>query len=258
MARTGLVHTADQMATRRVRTVRVRTVSKGGSIPFLFAPINHCGACKIGTHPTSCTTQIVRLPSNFSVPHPISPYNFFMPNYHRLHEGNTYFFTVVTYNRLPIFNNDKSIKILQASWKIVEERFPFTTLAICILPDHIHTIWILPENDQDYSLRWKGIKYQFTKRYSAEIGPGGDRNPSRQKRGEAAIWQRRFWEHAITDDDDLSRHIDYIHFNPVKHGLVAELREWQWSSFRSFVEDGYYGPEWSLTEKDGRKAEYGE
>ena len=93
-----------------------------------------------------------------------------MPNYRRLYEGNAYFFTVVTYNRQSIFNNEKSIQILQASWKIVEERFPFTTLAICILPDHIHTIWILPENDQNYSLRWKGIKYQFTKHYLSQIG----------------------------------------------------------------------------------------
>jgi len=103
-----------------------------------------------------------------------------MPNYRRLHEGNAYFFTVVTYNRLPIFNNDLSIQILQASWKIVEERFPFTTIANCIMPDHIHTIWILPENDQNYSVRWKEIKYQFTKRYLAEIGPGETRNLSRQ------------------------------------------------------------------------------
>ena len=181
-----------------------------------------------------------------------------MPNYHRLYEGNAYFFTAVTYNRLPIFNNENPIQILQASWKIVEERFPFTTLAICILPDHIHTIWILPENDQNYSLRWKGIKYQFTKRYLSQIGTGETRNPSRQKRGEAAIWQRRFWEHTIKDDDDLARHIDYIHFSPVKHGLVTEVDEWQWSSFHCFVEEGYYEAEWRLTEKDGGKAEYGE
>jgi len=181
-----------------------------------------------------------------------------MPNYRRLHEGIAYFFTVVTYNRLPVFNNEKSIQILQAFWKIVEERFPFTTFAICILPDHIHTIWTLPENDQNYSVRWKGIKYQFTKRYLAEFGSGETRNLSRQKRGEAAIWQRRFWEHNIMDDGDLARHIDYIHFNPVKHGLVAEPGEWQWSSFHRFVEDGHYGPEWRLTGSDGGKAEYGE
>lgn len=181
-----------------------------------------------------------------------------MPNYRRLYEGNTYFFTVVTYNRLPIFDNVKPIQILQNSFKIVEERYPFTNFAICILPDHIHTIWTLPENDQNYSVRWKEIKYQFTKRYLAEIGAGEARNFSRQKRGEAAIWQRRFWEHNILDDDDLAQHIDYIHFNPVKHGLVAEPAEWQWSSFNRFVEDGYYGPQWRLAGREERKAEYGE
>lgn len=181
-----------------------------------------------------------------------------MPNYRRLYGGNAYFFTVVTYNRLPIFNNENSTQILQASWKIIENRFPFETLALCILPDHIHTIWTLPENDQNYSTRWKGIKYQFTKRYLSTIGPGEDRNLSRQKRGEAAIWQRRFWEHTIKDDDDLARHIDYIHFNPVKHGLVTEVDEWQWSSFHRFVEEGYYEPEWRLAKKDGEKTEYGE
>ncbi len=181
-----------------------------------------------------------------------------MPNYHRFHEGNAYFFTVVTFNRLPIFNSDKSLQILHDSFEIVEERFPFTTFAICILPDHIHTIWILPENDQNYSVRWKEIKFQFTKRYLSEIGPGEDRNPSRQKRGEAAIWQRRFWEHNILDDDDLARHIDYIHFNPVKHGLVTQPDEWRWSSFPGFVDDGYYGSEWSFTGRDDGNAEYGE
>jgi len=107
-------------------------------------------------------------------------------------------------------------------------------------------------------VRWKGIKYQFTKRYLAEFGLGETRNLSRQKRREAAIWQRRFWEHNILDDDDLAQHIDYIHFNPVKHCLVTEPGDWQWSSFHRFVEDGYYGPEWRLAEKDGEKAEHGE
>jgi putative transposase len=181
-----------------------------------------------------------------------------MPNYHRLHGGDAYFFTVVTYNRLPIFNNKKCVQILQSAWEIIEERFPFTTLAICVLPDHIHTVWSLPENEQNYSLRWKGIKSQFTKRYLSEIGPGAYRNLSRQKRGEAAIWQRRFWEHTITSDDDLARHIDYIHFNPVKHGLVTHVNDWQWSSFNRYVQEGYYDPEWGQASKDWETMVFGE
>lgn len=167
-----------------------------------------------------------------------------MPNYHRLHGGRAYYFTVVTYNRMPILTTEPTSEILTHAWNIVTKRFPFTTLALCVLPDHLHTIWTLPENDDNYSLRWKEIKRQFTKRYLTEVGPGELRSQSRLKRGEAAIWQRRFWEHTITDDDDLARHIDYIHFNPVKHGLVEEVADWQWSSFHRYVLEGVYNPEW--------------
>lgn len=174
----------------------------------------------------------------------ISIYNYSMPNYQRIYGGNAYYFTVVTYNRLPILENDLSRTILRTSWKLVKRRFPFTTIAICILPDHIHTIWTLPESDQDYSLRWKEIKRQFTKRYLTEVGPGGNRNVSRQKRGEAAIWQRRFWAHVISNDDDLSKHVDYIHYNPVKHSLVKKVRDWKWSSFHRYVKEGHYDCDW--------------
>jgi len=188
--------------------------------------------------------------------HPFS--KLLMPNYLRNYEGNGYFFTVVTFNRLPLFTSDRVVDLLQDSWEIVSERFPFTTLAYCILPNHIHTIWTLPENDQNYSVRWKGIKSQFTKRYLSEIGPGESRSLSRRKRGEAAIWQRRFWEHAINNGEDLGRHIDYIHFNPVKHGLVSEPSEWKWSSFSQFVDEGFYGPEWKQTVTDWGKGDFGE
>jgi len=181
-----------------------------------------------------------------------------MPNYRRNYEVNAYFFTVVTFNRLPLFATDRVVNLLQESWGIVGERFPFTTLAYCILPNHIHTIWTLPENDQNYSIRWKGIKSQFTKRYLAKIGPGEIRSSSRINRGEAAIWQRRFWEHAIKNSEDLARHIDYIHFNPMKHGLAAEPGEWRWSSFSRFVDEGFYGPEWKQTVTDWGKEDFGE
>lgn len=85
-----------------------------------------------------------------------------MPNYRRLYGGSAYFFTVVTYNRIPILVIEESRQILHQAWKIVRDRHPFTTVAICLLPDHIHTIWTLPESDNDYSMRWKEIKRQFT------------------------------------------------------------------------------------------------
>ncbi len=173
-----------------------------------------------------------------------------MPNYRRLYGGSAYFFTVVTYNRIPILAVEESRQILHQVWEIVRERHPFTTVAICLLPDHIHAIWTLPESDNDYSMRWKEIKRQFTHRYLPRVGSGEERSLSRKKRSEAAIWQRRFWEHTIVDDDDLARHVDYIHFNPVKHGLVRQVKDWPWSSFHRYTREGYYNAEW------GRASEY--
>ncbi len=117
---------------------------------------------------------------------------------------------------------------------------PFKTIAICLLPDHLHCIWQLPEEDDNYSVRWKEIKRLFTKQYLIDIGPGQHRNESRQKRQEAAIWQRRFWKHAIQDDMDFERHLDYIHYSPIKHGYVEKASDWQWSSFHKFVKAGIY------------------
>jgi putative transposase len=168
-----------------------------------------------------------------------------MPQYRRSWiEGGTYFFTVVTYDRLPTLTNDDVRPLLHSAWMDVHTRFPFTTLAVCLLPDHLHCIWTLPEGDANYSVRWKEIKRLFTKSYLSQIGPGGPRNASRLKRGEAAVWQRRFWEHMIRDQEDLNRHTDYIHYNPVKHGLVKQAADWPWSSFHRYVREGYYESGW--------------
>ncbi|PKO08177.1 MAG: transposase [Chloroflexi bacterium HGW-Chloroflexi-2] len=168
-----------------------------------------------------------------------------MPEYRRLLiNGGTFFFTVVTYNRIPLFKNPKCRSILHNAWEDTQRRFPFKTIAICLLPDHLHCIWQLPEDDANYSVRWKEIKRLFTKQYLIEIGPGQQRNKSRQKRQEAAIWQRRFWEHAIKNDGDFERHLDYIHYNPIKHGYVEKASDWQWSSFHKFVHQGIYDNDW--------------
>jgi putative transposase len=168
-----------------------------------------------------------------------------MPEYRRSRiEGGVYFFTVVTYNRLLILTTDAARNILHKAWLDVRERFPFTLDAICLLPDHLHCIWILPEDDADFSMRWKEIKRLFTKGYLQHVGPGEERNESRRSRGEAAIWQRRFWEHTIRDDKDLNQHRDYIHYNPVKHGLVNKVSAWPWSSFHRYVRSGYYDRDW--------------
>jgi putative transposase len=155
-----------------------------------------------------------------------------MPNYQRVrNEGGTYFFTVVTNNRMLLFNLEESRRILSSAFTKVKSQRPFTIDAICILPDHIHTIWTLPAGDSDYSTRWKQIKTAFTRDYLSKNGNGEIRNQSRIKHGEAAIWQRRFWEHTIEDEQDYFNHLDYIHYNPVKHGLVQSPKEWLFSSF---------------------------
>lgn len=168
-----------------------------------------------------------------------------MPEYRRSKEpGGTYFFTVITFDRLPILTSPESMEIFKSAWKQVNDRHPFKTLAVCLLPDHIHAIWELPEGDPDYSMRWKEIKRIYSHGYLERIGIGGECNESRIKRKEVGIWQRRFWEHTFTDEDDLNSHIDYIHYNPVKHGLVKCVADWKWSSFHRYVRLGVYPFDW--------------
>jgi putative transposase len=112
--------------------------------------------------------------------------------------------------------------------------------AIVILPDHLHAVWTLPDGDRDFALRWRLIKAAFSRGLSA-----GERiSASRARKAERGIWQRRYWEHTLRDDDDLARHIDYIHFNPVKHGHVARVVDWPHSSFHRMVERGVYPADW--------------
>jgi putative transposase len=162
-----------------------------------------------------------------------------MSNYRRVKiPGGTYFFTVVTRERRPVFTSDRHIEALRRAFRTARERWPFTVEAVVVLPDHLHCIWRLPENDADYSGRWREIK----KLTSRAIAPHSD------ERRERGLWQRRFWEHAIRDDRDWRAHMDYVHYNPVKHGLVARPRDWPWSSFARWVERGWYEPDWGESE----------
>ncbi len=168
-----------------------------------------------------------------------------MPNYRRnFVHGATYFFTVVTYKRKSILTTELARSLLHHAWIEVSERFPFNTLAVCLLPDHIHCIWTLPEGDADFPTRWRRIKGLFTRNYLVSTSLEKPDNASRLKRGEAAVWQRRFWEHTIRDEDDLHRLIDYIHFNPLKHGYVSRVVDWPWSTFHRYMHLGYYESEW--------------
>jgi len=168
-----------------------------------------------------------------------------MPNYRRAHEGITYFFTVVTYKRRPFLCDEQSRRFLKETINDVTTKRPFTIDAWVLLPDHLHCIWTLPAGDGDYSARWGLIKAGFSKRMNGAAGEGRPvANASRDTHRESAYWQRRFWEHLIRDQDDLNAHMDYVHYNPVKHGLVASPAAWKFSSFHSLVKEGVYDPEW--------------
>ena len=135
-----------------------------------------------------------------------------MPEYRRWFiPGSTYFFTVVTHERLPILTSELGRHCLRRAFVEVRARRPFDLFAIVVLPDHVHTVWILPQGDADYSLRWSQIKEQFTRLYLDEGGKEGPSTDSRARHRERAVWQRRFWEHTCRDEDDLVRCTDYLH-----------------------------------------------
>ena len=112
---------------------------------------------------------------------------------------------------------------------------------MAVLPDHLHAVWTLPEGDADFAKRWQLIKSTFSRAL-----PSGERiSESRIARRERGIWQRRYWEHTIRDENDFARHVDYIHINPVKHGLVTRVRDWPFSSFHRMVKLGIYPEDWA-------------
>lgn len=163
-----------------------------------------------------------------------------MSNYRRAREGNLFFFTVVTWKRQRIFEQEHAQSILGNVIREVKQRYPFKNEAFVLLPDHLHCIWRLP--DSDYSIRWALIKKEFTKRAKQLFLI--ENTKSRLKKREGTIWQRRFWEHVIRDEQDYINHCDYIHYNPVKHGLVDIPRKWKASSFHRFVKEGKYPHDW--------------
>ncbi len=175
-----------------------------------------------------------------------------MPKYIRPHlTGTSWFFTVNLFNRQSDLLT-ANINILRESVSKVRRRFPFHIDAVVVLPEHIHTIWTLPAGDGDFPMRWRLIKSHFTKAIPKTDIP----SPSRKRRGERAIWQRRFWEHALRDDGDYNRHVEYCYVNPVKHGLVKGVKDWPYSSFHRDVQVGLFPEDWAGEWDDD--IEYGE
>ncbi len=168
-----------------------------------------------------------------------------MPRYHRFYLPNhPVFITCVTYDRVKLFASRENLDLL---WRVVQktrERHPFNLSAYAILPDHFHWLVELPEEQPNFSTVMQQFKWKFTVEYRKihEVEPG------------FSPWQKRFWDHVIRDERDWENHIDYIHWNPVKHGLVGKPEDWEQSSFREWVKEGYYEDEWGRDgEPDGIK-----
>ena len=155
-------------------------------------------------------------------------------------EGGTYFFTVNLADRMSCLLVDQ-VDLLGSAFRAVRAAHPFMIDAIVILPDHLHTIWTLPENDHDCSLRWRLIKTTFSRKQPHVE----DRSASRISKGERGIWQRRYWEHLIRDERDYAAHVDYVHINPVKHGHASRVVDWPHSSFHRFVRHGLLPSDWA-------------
>ena len=163
--------------------------------------------------------------------------------YRRIYiKGGTYFFTIVTYKRMKILHYPENIKLLKDAFNYVIKKHPFDIVAYVVMPEHIHFIMNLPEHDKDFSTRIRLLKSYFSRnckkicyQYHSE---------SRKNKKEKTIWQRRFWDHLIRDEADYQKHVEYIHYNPVKHGLTNSPIEWKYSSFSHYVRDGIYDKNW--------------
>jgi putative transposase len=154
--------------------------------------------------------------------------------------GGSFFFTAnLADRRLRLLT--EHIDQLRVAFRETRQRHPFATDAMVVLPDHLHAVWTLPEGDADFATRWRQIKSAFSRALPTIEPISG----SRAAKGERGIWQRRFWEHTIRDENDFARHIDYIHINPVKHRLVTRVRDWPYSSFHRMVKLRIYPEDWA-------------
>ncbi len=168
-----------------------------------------------------------------------------MPQYRRWRvEGGMYFLTVVTHERCPIFAEGWARRLLRRAIAEARKLRPFEIVAVVLMPDHFHMLCQLPDGDDDFSTRLGSIKHAFTRAYLTAGGQEGATSAGRQRHRNRGVWQKRFHEHCIRDDRDFTRHVEYIHYNPVKHGRVDSPAKWPWSSFHRYVKLGFYGKGW--------------
>jgi putative transposase len=166
--------------------------------------------------------------------------------------GGTYFFTVTLKDRKSALLVER-IDDLREAFRVVKQTRRFRIEAMVILPEHLHAIWTLPPDDDDFSGRWRGIKAKFSHALAAS---GAD--VVGNARGEYDVWQSRFWEHTIRDHSDLTRHVEYIHYNPVKHGWVSRVRDWPHSTFHRYAREGVYPADWAGAGEQREEINYGE
>ena len=159
-------------------------------------------------------------------------------------EGGTFFLTLVTHGRRKLLTTDPARRLLRGAIEAVQTNRPFETVAIVLCPDHLHAVWSLPEGDSDYSERIRQIKERFTKSYLPSGGTELPPTDSQLKCGQRGLWQARFWEHTVRDEADLKRCVDYVHWNPVKHGLTTRVSDYLFSSFHRYVNMGEYPLDW--------------
>ena len=161
-------------------------------------------------------------------------------------QGACYFFTVVTEKRQKIFIHDENIELLRDAFRHVMKKQPFIMEAAVIFPDHLHCIWTLPANDADFSTRWRLIKTWFTKHCDKKYKLNPDKSRIRKK--QQAIWQHRYWEHCLKDDKDFEHHVNYIHYNPVKHHYVKRPVDWKYSSIHRYIKNGILSEAWGTSD----------
>ncbi|MCW8854086.1 MAG: transposase [Gammaproteobacteria bacterium] len=168
-------------------------------------------------------------------------------------ENGTYFFTVNLMERTRTLLVDE-IDVLRDVMNKVMKQHPFKVDAMVVLPDHLHAMWTLPLGDKDYPVRWMLIKSGF----SRQMMKGERRSASRIKKAERGIWQRRYWEHLIRDDRDYEHHVNYIHYNPVKHGYVQNAVDWQYSSIHRYINNGVINQDWGCLDENFDVSGFGE
>ena len=174
-----------------------------------------------------------------------------MPNYRRAYvPGGSFFFTVVVHRRRHLFADPPATALLGSVLRRCQMRWPFTVNAVVLLPDHLHAIWSLPAGDSEYPRRWGWTKKEFTQRWLAIGGRDYVVSEGRKHQRRRGIWQPRYWEHTLEDEDDFERHFDYIHWNPVKHGYVRCPGEWPQSSIHRYARLGVYDGNWGCFTTD--------